>query len=98
MKESFENEKKKSSIEELVNELDRLQQEKNDGRGITVIRSIISWLRQGEILRAQLEASHDHDKIRNYPDIEALLKEQLFSGEELWRWVPPKDRKEQKDH
>ena len=94
MKESFENEKKKLSIEKLANELDRLQQEKNAGRGVTVIRSVITWLRQGEILKAQLEASLDHDKIQNYPDIEALLKEQLFNGEELWSWTPPGDKKE----
>ena len=94
MKESFENEKKKLSPEELVNELDRLQQEKNDGRGVTIIRSVITCLRNGRIREAQLGASWDHDKIRNYPDIEALLKEQLFDGEELWRWTPPKDKEE----
>jgi len=87
MKESLEN--KKMPIEELVDKLNLLQQEKNNGRGVTVIRSIIGFLKLGKILEAQLEASHDHDKISSYPDLEALLKEQLFNGEELWRWVPP---------
>lgn len=86
--ESFEN--KKLSIEELVEQLDLLQKEQNDGRGVGVIKSVIIWLKRGDILKAQLEASHDHDKIRYYPEIELLLKEQLFNGEELWRWVPPR--------
>ena len=89
MKESFENKKEKMPIEALINELDRLQREKNNGRGITIILSVIAWLKQGKILEAQLEASHDHDKIRNYPDIESLLRKQLFNGEELWKWTPP---------
>ncbi len=89
--ELFENKKEKLSIKELANGLEKLQKEENDGRGITIIRSVIIWLKQGDVLKAQLEASHDHDKISNYPKIEALLKRELFNGEELWKWTPPEE-------
>lgn len=79
-------------LEVLADELNEMQSKENDGRGITVIRSVITWLRAGKIFEAKLEASHDHDKIRNYPEIEKLLKEKLFGGQELWRWAPKKDR------
>lgn len=93
MKDKIEILKNNISIEELASRLDLMQKEKNEGRGVNVVRSIIDCLRRGDVIEAKSIASWDHDKIRNYPDIEKLLIEQLFNGIELWRWTPEMDNK-----
>lgn len=72
----------------LADELENLQADKNEGRGVTVVRSIAGLLRSGNIQEAKALASHDHDKIRNYPDIENVLRQKLFDGEDVYRWMP----------
>jgi hypothetical protein len=79
----------KLSVEALAQELNVLQQSENSGRGVSVVRSIIASLERGDISAAMKEASLDHDKIRNYPAIEELLRSQLFDGVPLHEWTPP---------
>ena len=78
-------EKIESQVEQkyldLAQRLDELQASKNGRRGVSCIRGIISSLRAGRINEARAEASNDGDKIRNYSDIEDLIREELFDGE-----------------
>ena len=53
--------------------LDRLQAEKNDGRGVSCVRSIVAFLKHGDVESAQAVLVNEGDKIRNYPDIEKFL-------------------------
>ena len=87
-------ENKESPFKELAGKLDKLQAEKNSGMGVSCVRDVITYLRLGKVLEAKSVASHDHDKIRNYPDIQKLLQEQLFDGVEFWRWTPDSDKKD----
>jgi hypothetical protein len=64
----------KEAIMTLADRLEVLQVSKNDGRGVECIRCLIFLLRRGEDIKLSVE--HDWDKIRNYPDIANLLKEE----------------------
>ena len=59
---------------EKAKELNVLQAAHNDGRGITCVRDIVRCLATGSHTDAVLTASHDWDKISNYPDIANWLK------------------------
>ena len=65
----------------LADRLDELQATKNDGRGIGCVRDIIMFLRKDHVDDARSTAAHDGDKIRNYPDVEKIISEELFNGE-----------------
>ena len=54
--------------------LDELQAEKNDGRGVSCVRVIVSELRRNDKASAATVANTDWDKIRSYPDIARYLK------------------------
>ena len=77
----------------LANELDALQESKNDGRGVSCVQDVIAYLRMGRVEDARARASCDHDKVSHYPDIEKILKEKLFDGVDLYAWVPKTDKK-----
>lgn len=59
----------------VADELDVLQAGKNDGRGISCIRTIIMYLRQGDIKSAICVRRNEGDKTRSYPDVEKYLNE-----------------------
>lgn len=59
----------------LARKLDGLQSTKNDGRGVECVRSISTWLRRGDLTSARAVAQNEADKVRNYPDIVAALRE-----------------------
>jgi hypothetical protein len=77
---SIENQepKEKSSIEVLADNLDKLQASKNDGRGISCVRTLVMYLRRGDIESAKAVCLNEGDKIRNYPDIKELLETELM--------------------
>lgn len=75
-------EKLENSFEEnLANELDALQSRENKGRGISCVRQIVSYLRMRDIESAKAIYKTDADKIRNYPEIDEILRDKLFSLE-----------------
>ncbi len=79
---------------EQIKALDIAQSTKNQGRGIQVIKDIVAVLNHGMIDAAGRIAIHDNDKIRNYPDIQKMLREmlpayaeQLKSFETSFSWL-----------
>ncbi|MGH7174842.1 MAG: hypothetical protein ACREGR_00595 [Minisyncoccia bacterium] len=68
-----------------ADQLELLEQAKNDGRGIEHVRWIIEALRNGDINLAQTDYRNQSDKYGNYPDIKAFL-EKIGVAE---KYVPP---------
>ena len=66
---------------DLAQKLDELQASKNDGRGVNCVRDVVTYLRAGRIDEARAIVAHDGDKINGYPDIENIIREELFDGE-----------------
>ena len=65
----------------IANELDLLQKDKNQGKGLVLIKDIINCIRRGDINSAKAIASWDHDKIDSYPDIEDFLEKNIFEND-----------------
>lgn len=70
----------KNEWEAVANELNHLQETKNDGRGIECVRQVVSELRRGDIEGARTIADMDGDKLRAFPDIGNFLEEKIFVG------------------
>ena len=60
-------------IDKIADELEILQAEKNAGRGVSCVRSVVFDLRRERVEEAIKTARWDWDKIRNYPDIADFL-------------------------
>ena len=65
----------------LADKLDELQASKNDGRGVSHVRTIVAFLRAGRINEARAVCMNEGDKMRSYPDILELVNKELFDGE-----------------
>jgi hypothetical protein len=65
----------------LVDELTMLQSAHNDGRGISCVRQIAGSIRQKDLEGAKAITHNDWDKIANYPDVCAFLKQHGFADE-----------------
>jgi hypothetical protein len=59
----------------VADRLDALQAAHNNGRGVSCVRSICFELRQRDLVGALAVCDTEGDKIRNYPDIVAVLTE-----------------------
>jgi hypothetical protein len=66
----------------LANDLEALQSQHNDGRGITCVRGIVSELRRGDANGAAAIAHNDWDKIANYRDVAEWLQKNEFAEKE----------------
>ncbi len=77
--EKLEPKRERNPVEILARKLDALQSEKNGGRGISCIRTLIFYLDRGDIDSAKAVFLNESDKIRNYPDIKLLLDRELSS-------------------
>lgn len=53
--------------------LDKLQSAANNNRGIKCVQSIISYLRNNDIESAKMVWMTDGDKIRQYPEVKAVI-------------------------
>ena len=61
---------------EHAQKLFEMQVSKNDGRGVTCVRTLCVFLERGQTLEARNTATIEQDKIRGiYPDIDAYLLE-----------------------
>ena len=52
-----------------IDKLDKMQADKNGGRGVNCVRAIVIYLRAGDEQSARTVASVETDKIRTYDDI-----------------------------
>ena len=76
-------------IEDLAgfaNELDTLQRVENDGRGVSCVRTLLVYLRRGDLQSARAVINNEFDKIRNYPALKAKIWEldTAFTKEVGW--------------
>lgn len=67
----------KEEMLRIADELNQLQEKENDGRGITCVKSIVAYLRMGDLRSAVLIRQHDGDKTINYYDVENYLTEKF---------------------
>lgn len=75
-----ESKKEKDSMEVLADELDAMQQIKNNGRGVDHIKAVISFLKTGDVEKAKATCFNESDKYTGLEDIKELLKRELFQG------------------
>jgi hypothetical protein len=59
----------------IADDLDVLQSVENDGRGVRCVQQMITYLRRNEFERARGIYQADGDKTRQYPKLEAALRE-----------------------
>lgn len=90
---------RKEELIEMADKLDHLQQAKNDGRGVSCVKDVITYLRRGDFEQAKRIATHDHDKIGAYPDIEELMEYyglcvSYKTAAENWKEIIRKDEME----
>jgi len=57
----------------VADDLDALQATKNEGRGVSCVRVIVMYLRQGNIKSAMTVRKIEGDKTWSYEDIESYL-------------------------
>lgn len=80
-------EKDQEHLNGLANKLDVLQKTKNEGRGVSCVATIAAFLWHGDARAARVCCFNEFDKIQGkYPDIEELLKRELFTGGEESPW------------
>lgn len=65
-------------MKELAAKLRTLQAVKNDGRGVSCVRTIVSELERGDLTGALAVTNNESDKIRSYMDIVQVLREAGF--------------------
>ena len=63
---------------DLASELEILQAQENEGRGVECVRSIVTYLRVGDTESARNVAYNEGDKIRSYPGIVTWLQDNLM--------------------
>lgn len=68
----------RSYLDRLGKRLDKLQAKKNDGRGVSCVRAIVSELSRGDVCGALAVTSNESDKIRGYKDIVRVLRKVGF--------------------
>ena len=57
-----------------IQEIDQLQQSKNNGRGVGHVQEIIKYLQIGDFKSAKAVFLHDYDKMSSYSDLDEKLK------------------------
>lgn len=67
---------------ELSYELTKLQENENDGRGVSCVRQVAAEILWGDYKGAKTIAHTDWDKIRNYPEIAQWLKNKGFAEQD----------------
>ena len=67
----------KKEMQKIAERLDVLQKDQNDGRGISCVKSIITYLKLGDLRSAIAVRQHDGDKTISYFDVESYLTEKF---------------------
>jgi hypothetical protein len=60
-----------------IDKLDNIQKIKNNGRGVSCVKTFIDYLRMDMIKEALAVYNNESDKIRSYPDINKMIKEKF---------------------
>ena len=71
----------------LADKLEALQASRNNGNGITCVKSLIFYLRKGMIPAAKSLCFNDDDKFDFWEDIRDIIKNELFEPEEKNPWI-----------
>jgi hypothetical protein len=80
-KEPSPNNEEKERLSELADELDRIQNEKTDGRGSVIMQKLIRLLRDGDAHMAKVFFNNEADKFNQYrEDALPLIIEVLYGG------------------
>lgn len=82
-------EPKKQSIEnhrKLANQLNDLQNKENEGRGISCVKTIVTYLQNGDIETAKAICRNESDKINSYEDVKNFLITNLYKDEKNHPW------------
>ena len=82
----FTNISENKDLNFLAEQLDELQNQENNGRGISCIRQVVADLRVGDLENARQVCFWDHDKIINYPQIKSFIIANLFEPGEDHPW------------
>lgn len=72
--ENINQKSEKIELAELANTLTELDSKENGGRGVSCVKTIIMYLQRGDIESVKAVMLNEGDKIRNYPEIETMLK------------------------
>ena len=80
------NNKNNERLTNIANQLDELQKLENNGRGVSCVKSAITYLKAGDIESAKQICRWDHDKIVNYPKLVEFIKNNLFEKGEEHPW------------
>ena len=68
-------------LEKIANQLDEMQKARNEGRGISCLRTVVNYLRWKEPHHAIAVCWNEGDKISSYPDIVKFLQGTLMKGQ-----------------
>ncbi|MBI2056470.1 MAG: hypothetical protein HYT37_03765 [Candidatus Sungbacteria bacterium] len=72
--------KEQNPLQNLADRLDTLQQQENNGRGVSCVKTLVFYLQAGDIEKARAVCLNEADKIVNYPKIRKIIQQELFSG------------------
>ena len=72
---------------EWIDAIDILQQSKNNGRGVSCVQTFILYLRMNDIKSALAVFNNESDKIRNYEDIDKMIKDKFHIEDFYDKWV-----------
>lgn len=71
----------------LVQKLRDTESKQNEGRGVQCVKSVLTFLDASMPEEAEAVVNWDHDKLRNYPDIQRILAE-MFPEYKGWLQRP----------
>ena len=78
----------KSREQTLAGKLDALQKVKNNGRGVGFVRTIIAFLKRGNVNAAKAVCRNEFDKLSSYDDIKLFLLTELFCSNKFPWEIP----------
>ncbi|HEY4523293.1 MAG TPA: hypothetical protein VJK04_00255 [Candidatus Paceibacterota bacterium] len=83
----------------VADELDVLQRDKNNGHGVSHVKTIIAYLRRGDIKTARIVCWNENDKFHMYSDIKKFVREKLFAGiaDHPWKFSEALEAKKNKE-
>lgn len=76
----------RENLASIADELEKMQAIENEGRGISCVKTVIIYLRLGDLTKAKAVCDNEGDKIGNYPEIKEYIKKTLFKDDEKHPW------------
>jgi len=72
---------------DLISLLSDVESRENDGRGVQCVKCVITYLKARKLEDAEATVNWDHDKIRQYPEIQSVLAH-IFPKYKEWLQRP----------